>query len=192
MRKYFIGFSALVVSAAISWAATIPLITGPQDPSQLLATINQLITTINNSVGVLNFSAGPLSSSVTASQADLQTYTLSTNYLSPAGQGIRVSCWGASTGTRVKTIALYFGAHSLSFTNSQGSTNWFAQLTALKTGTTSDSVYGTGAMGSSLLGTYASLGTDPLSISPTNVKCAAIQASAQDITSDGMLIELLK
>lgn len=47
MNKLLSIGAAMVASAAVAYAANIPLITGPQDPSQLNATINNLINQIN-------------------------------------------------------------------------------------------------------------------------------------------------
>ncbi len=50
MRKFLASLAAVAVTAAVAWAANIPLITGPQDPSQLNASLNNLINQINSGV----------------------------------------------------------------------------------------------------------------------------------------------
>jgi hypothetical protein len=56
MRKLLAGFFALVTAGAIAYATNIPLLTGPQDPSQLNATLNNLILQINSGTAQTQFS----------------------------------------------------------------------------------------------------------------------------------------
>jgi hypothetical protein len=58
MKRLAYALTGLVATAAIAWGANIPLLTGPQDPSQLNATINGVILNINsliNSATMANF-----------------------------------------------------------------------------------------------------------------------------------------
>lgn len=48
MKRFLFALAGLVSTVAIAAAASIPLISGPQDPSQLNATINTLIQQINS------------------------------------------------------------------------------------------------------------------------------------------------
>ncbi len=47
MKKLFSALAAVLVTAVVAYSANIPLLTGPQDPSQLNATINTVINQIN-------------------------------------------------------------------------------------------------------------------------------------------------
>lgn len=47
MKRLAYALTGLVATAVIAWGANIPLLTGPQDPSQLNATINGVIQQIN-------------------------------------------------------------------------------------------------------------------------------------------------
>jgi len=49
-KKALAAFAAVAVTAAVAYAANIPLITGPQDPSQLNASLNNLINQINTGI----------------------------------------------------------------------------------------------------------------------------------------------
>jgi len=49
-KKALAAFAAVAVTAAVAYAANIPLITGPQDPSQLNASLNNLINQINSGI----------------------------------------------------------------------------------------------------------------------------------------------
>jgi hypothetical protein len=49
LKRVFAALGALVALGTIAFAGNVPLITGPQDPSQLNATINALINSGNSS-----------------------------------------------------------------------------------------------------------------------------------------------
>ena len=51
MKRLLAGLAALCLTSAIALAAQVPLVTGPQDPSQLNATINNTIVNINAALG---------------------------------------------------------------------------------------------------------------------------------------------
>lgn len=50
MKRIAYALTGLVLTAAIAWGASIPLLSGPQDPSQLNATINGVIQQINTGI----------------------------------------------------------------------------------------------------------------------------------------------
>lgn len=50
MKRIAYALTGLVLTAALAWSANIPLITGPQDPSQLNATVNNVIQSINSGI----------------------------------------------------------------------------------------------------------------------------------------------
>lgn len=50
MKRFFAAAAAVLVSAAIAWGLSIPLITGPQEVSQMNATFNSLINSLNSLV----------------------------------------------------------------------------------------------------------------------------------------------
>lgn len=50
MKRIAYALTGLVLTAALAWGASIPLISGPQDPSQLTAVVNNLIQQINTLV----------------------------------------------------------------------------------------------------------------------------------------------
>lgn len=112
LKKLAFTFVGLVATAAIAFAAQIPLLTGPIDPSGMQGTLNQLIQSINR--GVVNkLYANAVVSATTAGTGEevLYTYTLPANTLANAGDGVIASCaaQGAATANN-KTLRLYFGA----------------------------------------------------------------------------------
>jgi hypothetical protein len=50
MKRITAALAAIVFTAVAAWGANLSLLTGPQDPSQLLATINQLVQSINTGI----------------------------------------------------------------------------------------------------------------------------------------------
>lgn len=50
MKRITAALAAIVLTAAAAWGANLSLLTGPQDPSQLLATLNTLIQSINTGI----------------------------------------------------------------------------------------------------------------------------------------------
>ncbi len=50
MRKYLAAIAAVLVSAGISWGASLSLLTGPQPASDLVAILNTLIQSINSGI----------------------------------------------------------------------------------------------------------------------------------------------
>lgn len=48
MKRFAYALTGLLLTAALAWSASIPPLSGPQDPSQLNATVNGVIQQINN------------------------------------------------------------------------------------------------------------------------------------------------
>jgi hypothetical protein len=179
-------------------AANLTLFSGPQDPSQLLATINQLIQAINNGVGgQINAQTGAVATGTGTSEQVLQTYTMPANQLSVAGQAIRVSCWGVTGATaNVKTRKLYFGASVITTAaEAANAQNWFLELTCMRTGAATQSCWGQGLAGTGGVTplSYTNQGTDALTAGVV-IKCTATDgtSAAADVTANGMLVEQIK
>ena len=51
MKRIAYALTGFILSAAVALGASLPLITGPQDPSQLNATFNALIQQLNGYAG---------------------------------------------------------------------------------------------------------------------------------------------
>ena len=191
--------AALACSAAIAVGANLSLITGPQDPSQLNATINTLIQSINSGVnGTLASATADASTTATTVETTLQTYTLPASQLSANGQALRIQCWG-STGANAnnKTIKLYFGGVSMTTGAYAGNAqSWFLRMLVQRRTATTQSVQTEGVAGTGSLTPIAvtnQAGTETLT-STVVIKCTGTNgtASATDITAAGMLVEQLK
>lgn len=196
MRKLLSTVAAIFFAGSVAWGANLPLLSGPQDPSQLLATLNSLIQSINTGVGgLMNAQTGAVSTSATTVETTLQSFTLPGGTLSTAGQAIRVTCWGG-TGANAnnKTMKLYFGSTSIA-TPTAGTNNkgWFLEMIVMRRTATTQGFLGKGVVDT----TSVSPGTADAAETLANnilIKCTGTNgtASATDITAQGMITELIK
>lgn len=191
----FLGL-ALLAAAPAARAANIPLLTGPQDPSQLIATLNTLIQAINSGVaGLLNAQTASVATGTGTAEQTLQTYTMPANTLSAAGQAVRVTCWGttAANGNN-KTMKLYFGASVISTgTLTLNNKSWTLNLLVMRTAAATQVALGTGIGDATDVATYTNAGTDDLTAGVV-IKCTGQDgtSSAADITATAMTVELVK
>lgn len=198
-RKILTSIGVVVFATVLSVSASqIPILSGPQDPSQMLATINQLIQSINAGVN------GRLTAQVTATgttttiEQSIATYTLPANTLANPGDAVRVMCWGATaSNNNSKNATLYFGTSSIELGGNTVSKiinnkKWFLTMTVMRSGAATQTVVGTGAVDATLLSTYTNAGTDSLTAAVT-IKCTgSTPTAAQDITAQGFLVEQIK
>lgn len=196
--KAFALVAAIAFASPVA-AANLPLLTGPQDPSQLVATLNTLIQTINTGVGgLLNAQTAAVATGAGTTEQTLQTYTMPGGTLSAAGQSVRIKCWGATGATaNNKTRKLYFGASVITTaTEAANAQTWSLELFAMRTGAATQAVVGTGVAGTgsiTVLPVYANAGTDDLTAGVV-IKCTGTDgtSAAADITANGMTVELVK
>jgi hypothetical protein len=199
-KKLSIGFVALAASASVALAANIPLISGPQDSSQLIASLNQVIQAVNSGVvGKLYANGVTVGTGADTTEDTLYTYTLPANTLANTGDMLRIRCGTTSPATATnKTVKLYFGASSFStgaVAVNPGSFN--TELIVIRTGAATQAVWGSGSGGDDgtqvvLLATYTA-GTDDLTTALT-IKCTGTNgtANANDISGRFMSVELVK
>lgn len=182
-------------------AANLPLITGPQDPSQLNATINTLIQSINSGVGgLLNAQTAIVATGVGTSEQTLQTYTLPANTITAAGQGVRTTCWGGTAANaNNKTRKLYFGASAITTaTEAANAQTWRLSFIVMRTAAATQQFLGSGEAGTASvtpLATVVLSGTDDFTAGAGIViKCTATDgtSSAGDVSANGMITELIK
>lgn len=198
MRRFAYALLGLVATGALAWGANVPLLSGPQDPSQLNATINGVIQSINsNSAGLMSAQTGAVSTGAGTSEQVLQTFSMPAGQLSLAGQAVRVRCWGATAATaNNKTRKLYFGASVITTaTEAANAQRWVLEMVIMRTGAATQSVSATGLAGTASVTplSYVNQGTDDLTAAVT-IKCTGTDATdaAGDITANGMLVEQIK
>jgi len=130
MRKLFAALTAILLAGGIAFGASVPLPTGPWDPSNALGFLNALVQSLNfNSPGLNTFIPGPVGSSASVSY-NFANVTIPTGQFTSAGQGFRVTCGGIGANVSdAKTLYLTVGSVALSsgtFTNLLGA--WEMQL----------------------------------------------------------------
>jgi len=202
MKKLLSVVAAITVSAAIAYAAYIPNLTGPQDPSQMLATINTLIGNIkagtNGLVGIVNVAAA---STGTTAEQTLGSISVPANTLTQSGQSLRIACHGTTAAnTNNKTVKLYYGTASMT-TPVMSTSGQIWELSMLVTygASSTQSIYGGRGSTSfaSTLGLVAPVSgvdTTDAFTSAATVKCTTTQgtASASDTTLNELIVEQVK
>jgi hypothetical protein len=197
LKRLLASTTAIVMAAGIAVAANLSQITGPQDPSQLNATINALITSINTGVnGVLANNVTSAATTATTAETTLQQYTLPANTLSAAGQSIRVRCFG-TTGANAnnKTMKLYFGP--VSGTTATAGTNnkgWFLDMLVTRGAVvTTDIVLVNGQVDTTAVTPQVTTSSDSFAVNQL-IKCTGTNgtASANDIVATQMIVEQVK
>jgi len=206
MKRILAVLAAITASAAVAFAANIPLLSGVQysDPSQLLATVNAAISSINtNGPGLYAAQPGPTASIATTVLQVLGTTVVPTGTLTSPGQSFRIKCSGiASSDTNSKQVGIYFGTGAVASTAAftVASAYWNVDLLVTAVTATANTVY----TGEAQFGNSASVGTpssivvgqdttDNLSGAIT-VSCQAKQgtSAAGDVTMEDLLVEQVK
>lgn len=197
LKKLSIGLFALFASASFVSAANIALLTGPQDSSQLQATVNQVIQAVN--AGVVGKISGDGTATATGTgtaEQILKTFTLPANSIANPGDSIRVTCSGTTGATaNNKTMKLYFGASSITTptaaTNAKG---WQLSYIVTRGSTvTAQAFAATGIVDTTAVSPIVVAGTDDLSTALT-LKCTGTDgtSAANDIVVNQFVIEAIK
>lgn len=198
LRNTLVSIALLSALVAPVSSANLPLLTGPQDPSQIIATLNTLIQSINTGVGgLLNAQTASVATGTGTAEQTLQQYTLPANTITAAGQGVRVTCWGTTAANaNVKTRKLYFGASALTTAAEAANAQpWFIRLLVMRTGAATQTTMGYGLAGTGGVTPISTVvaGTDAFT-ADIIVKCTATDgtSAAGDVIAAGMLTELIK
>lgn len=174
----------------------IAFLTGPQDPSQLIASLNGVISSVNSGVeGLIAAATTAVATGTGTTEQTLQTITVAPNTLAAVGQSLRIRAWGVTGATaNNKTMKLYFGASVITTptaaTNAKG---WYLELNVLKTGASTQAVIGTGIVDTTAVTPYNNAGTDT-DTAGVVVKLTGTDgtSAAADITCNAMIIEMVK
>ncbi len=196
MKGFLAGAAAVLFAAGVAGAANLSLLSGPQDPSQLLATINTLVQNINFGVSGRLSANSTATGTTTTIENTMMTYSLPANRLAADGDAVRVVCWGTSaTNANAKSVRLYFGASYLStatIADGPSAKNWRLDLTVIRAGAAAQQVMGNGVIAGLTPTIYINAGTDSLAAAVI-IKCTGITpTAAQDLTARGMLVEQIK
>lgn len=196
LKKFLMGTAAVAFAATLAAASNIPLITGPQDPSQLTAVVNSLIQSINFGVnGRLTSVVTPAQNTTTAEQT-LGTYTLPANRIANTGDAVKVKCWGGfAANSDAKLLKIYFGTTSFStstITATPNGKSFEADLLVMRTGAATQSAVSKISVDLTATTTQTSItGADSWAANQT-IKCTSTSAASSDITLQGMIVEQVK
>lgn len=195
IRKMIAAAFAVVAASALAFSAQIPLLTGPQPAADLVSIVNGLINSINGSVGLLSANSSSVSTTATTVEVTLQNFVLNPNTLTAAGQSLRVSCWGG-TGTNAnnKTMKLYFGSSVITTpTAATSNKGWWLDFIVTRQSATAQGIVMRGQVDTTMVTPTTANAAETLT-SAITIKCTGTNgtASASDITSNGMLVEVMK
>lgn len=199
LKRVLTTIAAVVFAAGISIASQIPIVSGPQDPSQMLATINSLIQSINAGVnGRLTAQVTATGTTTTVADTTMATYSLPGGTLATPGDAVRVVCWGTSAvNSNSKNIKLFFGASTYS-TVMNGTSKilsgdtWYLEMIVMRSSATAQVVLGRGFTGITPVNLGSTAGAETLANAIT-IKCSGTTpTAAQDVTTQGFLVEQIK
>ena len=116
MKKFLLAAAAVLFSAQVE-AANVPLVTGVQEPSQLLGIINTLITNINSGTsGIVSVGTSAMGTFATTSELTLQSVVVPANTLTLPGQSLRARCVGTlGANTSNKLVRMYVATGTSAF-----------------------------------------------------------------------------
>jgi hypothetical protein len=194
LKRILASVGAFGGATAIAVAANLSLVTGPQDPSQLNATINTLITSINSSVSRIGVGAASIASSATTAEQTLYQYTLPGGLLANAGDSVRITCWGVdAANTDNKAQKLYFGAAAITtLTAATNNKGWRLQMTVMRQTATAQGVDSFGQVDTTAVTPASSSASETLANNIT-IKCTTTTAgTASDVTGTGFLVEAIR
>ena len=199
LRK--IGLSALILSASFGMAIAgqygqASLVTGPQDSSQINATINGVVVQMNAlAPGLLFSQPTAVATGTGTTEQILGSYNLPANYLVGAGQAIRIKAtFKYAANINSKTPKLYFGGSSIT-----GAANTTSGATAMltcdivKSGASTQNVACSGLDATTNLATAFTAGTDADTAAILiKASCTDGASSASDCTLQTMTVESLR
>lgn len=199
MRKLLSAVAAIVFSGALAMAASFTPVTGPQDPSQLNASLNALLTNINAGVnGIIANLSTTVASTATTVEQNLASVSIPASTLTKSGQSVKARCSGLlAANTHTSTIKLYYGTSSVSTAATPGTGNPYFNLellVAYDASATAGKYVGTGQIGSTMVAVVATSNTTDNMASALTAKCTTTQgtASASDTLLMNFLVEQVK
>ncbi len=194
LKRLSMALIGLVCAGGIALGANISLVSGPQDPSQLLAVVNNLIQTLNTTVSRIGVATTGVDSAATSGEQTLMQYTVPGGLLANAGDSIRIRCWGTTaTNADNKAMKLYFGSSSITTaTAATSNKGWNLQMTVMRRTATTQAVDSTGQVDTTLVTPANTDGAETLA-SGVLVKCTTTTAgTAADVTAKGLLVEAIR
>lgn len=202
-RKLLLVTSALAIGLALAArAADLTPFTGPQDPSQINASLNSLENQIQAGMnGLIASQASTVSATATTAEQNLASQVIPVT-LRKSGQSLRLRCAGTTAAnTHNKTIKLYYGTSVFtSPTISSTGVNWEMELlVTYNASSTSGKYLGRGTYGQmaasgTVMGPVATANTTDQMAGNLTAKCTATlgTASALDVELMDFIVEQIK
>ena len=141
-KRILASVGAFFGATALAVAANLSLVTGPQDPSQLNATINGVINNINSSVSRIGVASTAVADAATTAEQTLLQYSLPGGLLANPGDSVRISCWGITGADTFPNVTIEFvTADFTSLTATDAGTEYTIHLYARRNSDSKDSVF---------------------------------------------------
>ncbi len=196
LKKLLTGAMAVFFAAGLAAASNISLLSGPQDPSQLLNTVNTLIQSINFGVNGRLTAVVTAAANTTSAEQTLMTYTLPANRIAATGDAVKIQCWGAlASNANAKSVKIYFGGTSFGSSSIGATPNnkkFIMDMLVVRTAAATQIINGMVALDLTPISIQTSTsGTDSFASNVT-IKCTGTGASNSDVTMEGMLVEQVK
>lgn len=192
LKKLLMGAALAALMSGTAMAANVPLVSGPVDPSNQIATLNQVIQSVNGDVtGIL--AATPATAITTDTSADtLFAYTAPGGLLSTPGQLMHIHAWGVnSADANVKTVTFNYGAASCAVIVTGSGAKWFADFLLLKTAAATQTFECHGQQAATAITENQGTATNADSAA-TTVTVTGTAATSGTITLAGAYVEQLK
>ena len=193
MKRTAVTIGILLALAYTAFAANIPPLTGPQDPSQLQATINQLVQSVNSNVGMPGYVGGLPAATTGTTIQQLGLVNLPGGVLNTVGKGLRISCYGTGTATGTNTLTVQVGtATAFAVAGTATTAGVFrSSVMLMKTGPSTQQIWSDGV--------FNLTGIQPTLISATQVdtatipiQCEGTSTTTGNFTLNAMIVETLQ
>ena len=184
MRRILVAALSTVAVAGAAFASSIPMISGPLDPANIIGTLNQFVIQATNFgvSGLLGSLGAPATSSGTSKVA-LFNASIPGNQLTTVGQTIHMKAVGVnSADANVKTLTFDFGTIACALTVTGSSAAWQADFYVTMTGAATEQYSCFGSEGTTLIAISQSTGTVSLTAG------VAMDISATAATSGTMTL----
>ena len=192
LKKCFLGAAFAALAAGGALAANLPLVSGPVDPGNAIATINGVVQSVNTGVD------GNLSTLVTSSATTLTTIQPLFTYIAPGGQLssvgqlMHVKAWGVnSADANAKTITFAYGAATCAQVVTGSGNTWVEDFYVIKTGAATQTYMCDGITSTTVVAAVEGTGTNTDSAA-TTVTVSGTAATSGTITVAGAYVEQLK
>lgn len=172
---------------------------GPNEVNQMTALFASLVNSLKTyGPGLLNAQTTSVGNAADATDDTLHTFSLPAGFLTAIGtnSGLRIQAWGtvAANGND-KRIRLLFGTTVISSgTVTINAKNWYAQLTVLRSGLSTQSVVGNMDSDAAGIPTYYAAGAEDetAAITIKSTGSSLTTAAANDVLGKGFMVEVIQ